>query len=139
MSINVLIVDDSMTIRAMIKKALSLSIPELGEVHEAENGIMALARLTQTSMDLVLTDINMPRMDGVQLIAKMKQIPKLAGIPVVVISTDGSTERIRDLETLGIRGYLHKPFRPEQLKEVLSHILEISHDDQVVQSGNCDF
>jgi two-component system, chemotaxis family, chemotaxis protein CheY len=139
MSINVLVVDDSMTIRAMIKKALSLSIPELGEVHEAENGIMALAQLTQNNVDLVLTDINMPRMDGVQLITKMKQIPKLADIPVVVISTDGSTERIGDLETLGIRGYLHKPFRPEQLKEVLLHILEISHDDQVVQSGNSDF
>jgi two-component system, chemotaxis family, chemotaxis protein CheY len=139
MSLNILVVDDSMTIRSMITKALRLSIPELGEVYEAENGIAALARLSDKPIDAVLTDINMPRMDGLQLIGKMKAIPKLAAIPVIVISTDGSQERLKDLETQGVRGYLHKPFRPEQLRQVLSQVLEIAHDYQPSGSGDGDF
>jgi two-component system, chemotaxis family, chemotaxis protein CheY len=139
MSIDILVVDDSVTIRAMIIKALRLSVPGLGEVYEAENGIAALARLTEKDVDAVLTDINMPRMDGIQLIGKMKLIPRLARIPVVVISTDGSQERIAELESQGVSGYLRKPFRPEQLREVLSKILEISYDSQTSNSGGSDF
>ncbi len=139
MSIDILVVDDSVTIRSMIIKALRLSVPELGQVFEAENGISALARLTEKEVDAVLTDINMPRMDGLQLIGKMKNIPKLANIPIIVISTDGSQERIHELENRGISGYLHKPFRPEQLREVLSKVLEISYDSQTSDPGGSDF
>jgi two-component system chemotaxis response regulator CheY len=139
MSIDILVVDDSVTIRSMIIKALRLSVPELGEVYEAENGISALARLSEKEVDAVLTDINMPRMDGLQLIGKMKNIPKLAQIPVIVISTDGSQERLKDLENQGISGYLHKPFRPEELREVLSKIMEISYDSQTSDAGGSDF
>jgi two-component system chemotaxis response regulator CheY len=139
MSIDVLIVDDSVTIRAMIKKALQLCLPELGEVTEAENGISALARLSEKKIDLILTDINMPRMDGARLIEKLKTQPKLVDIPIIVISTDGSRERIVNLEHHGVRGYLHKPFRPEQLKELLSEILETANDSQSNNSGGCDF
>jgi two-component system chemotaxis response regulator CheY len=139
MSINVLIVDDSVTIRAMIKKALQICLPDLGEISEAENGISALARLTEKNFDVILTDINMPRMDGARLIEKLYSQPKFANIPVIVISTDGSRERITALGQNGVRGYLHKPFRPEQLKDLLSEILEIPNDTQPINTGGCDF
>jgi two-component system chemotaxis response regulator CheY len=139
MSIDVLIVDDSLTIRAMIKKALQLSLPDLGQVYEAENGILALARLAEKEVGLIMTDLNMPRMNGLQLIEKIKRQPKYANIPVIVISTDGSSERISELEQQGIRGYLRKPFRPEQLKQVLSEVLEMSYDHQTNNTNDCDF
>ena len=139
MSIDILVVDDSMTIRAMIRKALQLSISNLGKVVEADNGITALARLAENEVDAVLTDINMPRMDGVQLIGRMKSVEKLAKIPIIVISTDDSQERLKYLEGQGISGYLHKPFRPEQLREVLSKILEVTYDEQAVGSDGSDF
>jgi two-component system, chemotaxis family, chemotaxis protein CheY len=139
MSIDVLIVDDSLTIRAMIKKALQLSLPDLGQVYEAENGILALARLAEKEVGLIMTDLNMPRMNGLQLIEKIKRQPKYANIPVIVVSTDGSTERLSELEQQGIRGYLRKPFRPEQLKQVLSEILETSYDHQTNNANDCDF
>jgi two-component system chemotaxis response regulator CheY len=139
MSINILVVDDSVTIRTMIAKALRMSLPDLGEIYEADNGISALARLVEKDIDAVLTDINMPRMDGIQLIGKIKSMPNLSGIPIVVISTDGSSERLKNLEGQGICGYLHKPFRPEQLKQILSHVLELKYDHQTSGSDQCDF
>jgi two-component system chemotaxis response regulator CheY len=139
MAIDILIVDDSVTIRAMIKKALQLCLPDLGNVMEAENGISALARLAEKRVDLILTDINMPRMDGAQLIEKIKRMPKLADIPIIVVSTDGSQERIEELEQHNVQGYLHKPFRPEQLKELLSRILETANDRTTENSVGCDF
>jgi two-component system chemotaxis response regulator CheY len=139
MSINVLIVDDSATIRSMIRKVVELSIVEGVEVVEAENGISALARLTDHHIDVILTDINMPRMNGSQLIAKIKSSPKMSHIPVIVVSTDGSAERMQELEKQGILGYLRKPFRPEQLRELLSNIVEVNHDSQPVGTGGSDF
>lgn len=139
MSIDILIVDDSITIRAMIKKALQLTLPDLGQVYEAENGILALARLAEKPVGLIMTDLNMPRMDGLQLIERIKRQPKLANIPIIVISTDGSTERLSELEQQGIKGYLRKPFRPEQLKQVLSEILELTYDHQTNDTSGSDF
>jgi two-component system, chemotaxis family, chemotaxis protein CheY len=139
MSINVLVVDDSMTIRMMVIKALRLSIGDLGQVYEAQDGIDALSKLSEHVVDVILTDINMPKMDGVQFIAKIKTMENVANIPVVVLSTDGGQERLKDLEQLGIRGYLRKPFRPEELKLVLSKILEISYDCQTSGSVGGDF
>ena len=139
MGIDILIVDDSMTIRAMIKKSLRLCLPNVGEIIEAENGISALARLAEKQVDLILTDINMPRMDGAQLIEKIKHQPKFADIPIIVISTDGSTERIKEIGQHHVQGYLHKPFRPEQLKEILVKLLEI-HDESAAENfAGCDF
>jgi len=139
MMLNVLIVDDSATIRAMIKKALTLSITELGQVHEAGDGIAALAVLADHSVDVVLMDINMPKLNGLQLIKKLKEDPETANLPVVVISTEGSTERVEQLKQQGISAYLRKPFRPEQLREILHEILEISDDSSAKQPAGCDF
>ncbi len=135
----ILIVDDSMTIRAMIKKALELSVSSPSQVYEADNGITALARLAEKKIDLILTDINMPRMDGLQLIEKLRSSEKFSHIPIVVITTDSSRDRIEELQQQGISGYLHKPFRPEQLKQILTKIEEPSDECQPSHTGQCDF
>ncbi len=140
MSVNVLIVDDSVTIRLMIKKVLMISLgDELGDVYEASDGISALSRIADNDISVMMVDLNMPRMNGMQLISRLKSNPKYSDIPIVVISTEGSEERIRELEELGIAGYIRKPFRPEQIRKVLSNILEICNECPTSSSDGCDF
>jgi len=139
MTVNVLIADDSATIRAVIKKALSLCIPQLGEVHEASDGIAALATLADHQVDVVLVDINMPRMNGIELVKKMKQDSSTAALPVVIISAEATDERLAELANCDIAGYIRKPFRPEQLRQTVYQILEISDDSAVGQHAGCDF
>jgi len=139
MMIDVLIVDDSATIRTLIKKALTLSCPFLGDVHEAEDGIAALAFLADHKVDLMLMDVNMPRLGGMELVKRMKNDPALADLPVIVVSTEGSKERIEELREQGVVGYLRKPFRPEQLKETIYEVMELSDDGSSEESGGYDF
>ena len=123
MSYNILIVDDSKTVRSMIAKALGIADLPLDQLHQAENGSQALDLLREHWIDLVLTDINMPEMDGMELVRTMSEDQILQGIPVVVISTEGSQERIDELKQRGIRGYLRKPFTPESIKDLVQSIL----------------
>ncbi len=139
MSINVLIVDDSTTIRMMIKKILSISLPNIDSIIEASDGIEALARLADHNIDIMMVDINMPKMDGVKLISRIKSSPKYADIPVIVISTEGSEERINELKNLGIKDFIRKPFKPEKLREVISGILEIENETVRANTEGCDF
>lgn len=136
---NFLIVDDSATIRAMVKKALTLSVPNIGEIYEAADGFAALAMASEHDVDLMLLDINMPKLNGLQLIRKIKSDASLANIPIVVVSTEGSEERLDEIRSAGVAGYIRKPFRPEQLRTVLSQILEIGDDCHAEQSGQYDF
>jgi len=124
----ILIVDDSATIRAMVKKALGMIGLDIGEVYEAANGMEALAQLADYPVRVVLADINMPVMNGLQLLEVMRKNKLLKDIPVVIVSTEGSQQRIEELETRGIAGYIRKPFRPEQLREVLMPILGTRHE-----------
>ena len=139
MSLNVLIVDDSATIRIMIRKALALCLPQLDQVYEAGDGIEALALLADYKVHLVLLDVNMPRMNGLQLAKKLKEDPATTDLPVVVISTEGSDERLNELKQCKVAGYVRKPFRPEQLREVLHEALELHDDRTAEQSVGCDF
>lgn len=123
MPANVLIVDDSTTMRRMIKRTLDMSGLDVGEVFEASNGIEALARMDEHPMNVVLLDINMPVMSGVQLVERIRDDERLRHIPVIIASTEGSTTRIRELMEAGARGYVRKPFQPEQLRELLSPLL----------------
>jgi two-component system, chemotaxis family, chemotaxis protein CheY len=123
MAYNVLVVDDSATVRAMIRKTLTMSSLPLNEIYLAGNGREALALLAEHWMDLVLTDINMPEMDGMELVRRMSEDAVLRSIPVVVVSTEGSESRIEELRGHGIRGYLRKPFTPEAIKEIVDGIL----------------
>ena len=128
MSQDVMIVDDSATIRQMVKKTLKLAGLQVGDVFEASNGIEALAQLCDHQVAAMLVDINMPTMDGVQLLTRMQEHPTLREIPIVIVSTEGSQQRIRELEQIGAFGYVRKPFRPEQLRDVLKPLLGVKDD-----------
>lgn len=126
---NVLIVDDSAVIRQMVRKTMDMAGLDVGEVYEAGNGIEALAALYEHSVAVMLVDINMPTMNGIQLLARMKENERLRHIPIVIASTEGSKERIKELERMGICGYLRKPFQPEQLRDVLSSLLGVKENE----------
>jgi two-component system chemotaxis response regulator CheY len=118
MALNVLIVDDSSVMRAIIIKTLRLSKLPLGEVHEAPNGQEALKVLDGNWIDLALVDINMPVMDGEQMIDRLKQDPTTADLPVIIVSTEGSESRKEALMQKGA-GFVHKPFTPEALRDAI--------------------
>ncbi len=123
MALNILVVDDSETVRSILLKTLKLSGIELNDPLQASNGREALAVLRENWVDLVLTDINMPDMGGVELVERMMDDDVLKAIPVVVVSTEGSATRIEDLKAKGVRAYVRKPFTPEQIREVLDEVL----------------
>jgi two-component system chemotaxis response regulator CheY len=116
MSLNVLIVDDSSVMRAMIIKTIRMSGLELGEVYQAANGAEGLQAARDNWVDLVIADINMPVMNGEEMIERMKADPDMADIPTIVISTEGSETRIERLKSKGIT-FIHKPFTPEIIKD----------------------
>ncbi len=123
MSYSVLIVDDSSIVRAMVRKAITMAGLEVGELHEAANGREALEKLSAHWIDIVFADLNMPEMNGVELIDKMAQDAALVSIPVVVVSSEHSQSRIDELKKRGVRAYIKKPFRPEGFKEIVEVLL----------------
>lgn len=123
MAHNILVVDDSATVRAVIAKVLGLSGIDLGAVYQAPNGKAALALAREHRVDLILTDINMPEMGGMEMVAKLREDPALSHIPVVVVSTEGSATRVEALREMGVRAYLRKPFTPEQIKQTVDEIM----------------
>lgn len=129
MSYSVLVVDDSAIVRSMVKKALGMTGLELGQVHEAADGREALGVLGKTWIDVVFADINMPEMSGAELVARMKADPALAATPVVIVSSERSQVRIEELRRQGVSAYLKKPFRPEQLRQVIEEVLRGGQGD----------
>ena len=119
MSLNLLIVDDSVTIRTVIAKAIGMSNAPVNEIQFAANGQEALNILNQSFVDLVLVDINMPVMNGVEMIDKMRADDHLKSIPVVVVSTEGSTTRLEELKAKGVKAFIRKPFTPESIDKVI--------------------
>lgn len=124
MSYSILVVDDSPLIRRMIKRSLAISKIDVGTVYEAGDGKEALSILDSHWIDLVLADINMPVMNGVEMVEAMARDDLLAKIPVVIVSTERSELRVERLRELGIRGYLTKPFTPEEIRDVVLGLLE---------------
>jgi len=127
MAYNILIVDDSTTIRAVIAKTLRIAEIPLGELSEAANGQEALEVLKNKWVDLTFLDINMPVMSGVEMIEHLEADGLLSTVPVIVVSTEGSSTRIEELSSKGVRAYMKKPFTPEALKQVVEEILEANH------------
>jgi two-component system chemotaxis response regulator CheY len=122
-SYNVLIVDDSPAMRKFVRRVLELTGLELGKCLEANNGQEALDLLRGESVDIVLTDINMPVMDGEELLRALKADNALQTIPVLVLSTDTSASRMRQMLELGAGGYVGKPFLPGDLGSEMSKLL----------------
>ncbi|OQX27936.1 MAG: two-component system response regulator [Desulfobacteraceae bacterium IS3] len=128
MAINVLIVDDSGVMRAMILKSLNMSGLTLGETHQAANGQEGLDVLNQNWVDLVIADINMPVMNGEEMIECMKHKPETKDIPIVVISTEGSEKRLERLRQKGA-AFIHKPFSPELIRDTIRNLLGLGGSD----------
>lgn len=123
MAYNILVVDDSGATRAFIAKALGLAGVPLGSLFEAGDGVQGLETLRREWVDLVFADVNMPVMGGVRMIEEMKSDEDLKAIPVVVISTDGSSTRMAALKQQGVSAFLRKPFLPEDLKRTVGELL----------------
>ena len=124
MAINVLIVDDSAVVRAMILKTLRASGVDVGEAHQAANGRIGLEELSQHWIDLAFVDINMPVMNGEEMIDKVRENPLWAELPIIVVSTEGSETRIDRLQQKGAH-FVHKPFAPEAVREIIDKILGV--------------
>jgi two-component system chemotaxis response regulator CheY len=124
MAYNILIVDDSAIVRAVVRKTLGLTGIALGEIFDASNGRVALERLEQSWIDLVFADINMPVMNGIELVDQMIARDILKAVPVVIISTERSETRMAELRAKGVSAYLNKPFTPECLRDVITQVLE---------------
>lgn len=124
MFFNVLVVDDSAVMRAMIVRTLRLSGVPLGEVHEAGNGREALDVLGASWVDLMLLDINMPVMDGEEVLDRLRADPETADLKIVVVSTEGSEARLKRLAEKGV-AFVHKPFTPEMLRATILRITGI--------------
>jgi len=120
--IRALIVDDSSVMRKIVERSLRQAGIDLSHVIEAGNGVEALGLLDSNTVDLILCDINMPVMDGLELVRHLQTIDKLRGVPVVMITTEGSESNVIQALSLGAKGYIRKPFTPDQVKE---HVLPV--------------
>jgi len=121
--LDMLVVDDSPVTRKMVRRALGLCGLEVAQVYEAGDGAEALEALSQHRVDLVLADINMPVMNGMELVERMSKDAELCNVPVVIVATPMSQDRVEQVLDRGARAYLAKPFRPEALRDVVIQIL----------------
>jgi two-component system chemotaxis response regulator CheY len=122
--IKALIVDDSSVMRKIVERSLRQAGIELSAVVEAANGVEALAVLGRTKVDLILSDINMPVMDGLEFVRQLQSVEEAKNIPVVMITTEGSESNVMQALSLGAKGYIRKPFTPDQVKEYVLPVLE---------------
>jgi len=130
MAFNVLIVDDSLPMRWVIKKAVKVSGFKVGKMFDAADGAEALTILREEWLDLVLTDYNMPGMNGLELLAEMKRDELLMSIPVIMVTTEGSRERRKQFMEEGAAEYIKKPFTPEEIRSKLSRIMGEPEDGE---------
>ncbi len=129
MAFNVLVVDDSAVMRQMVVRTLRMSGVPLGQIFEAGNGEQGLHTLQEQWVDLLLLDINMPVMNGEEMLETLRRNPLWADLAVVVVSTEGSQTRIERLQQLRVH-FIRKPFAPETIQQVLALILGESHAER---------
>lgn len=117
-----LIVDDSSVMRKIVERSLRQAGVELSQVMEAGNGVEALAAIQVKRPDLILSDINMPTMNGLEFVKQLQAVAGMQGIPVVMITTEASEAHVVEALSYGAKGYIRKPFTPDQVKE---HVLPL--------------
>jgi two-component system chemotaxis response regulator CheY len=122
-ALDILIVDDSAAIRKILQRVLGQADIPVGTVFEAGDGAAALEILKKQRVGLVLSDINMPNMDGLELLRHIKASEAWRQVPVIMITTEGSAAKVKDAVELGATGYVRKPFTAEQIKEKLAGLL----------------
>jgi two-component system, chemotaxis family, chemotaxis protein CheY len=126
MGLKVLVVDDSAVMRHLIARALRMTGLQIDLVGEAGDGVAALIALNDATFDLALVDINMPGMDGEELINRMRRDARYQDTPVLVVSTESGETRLARLASK-VNGFVHKPFTPEQLYDQISLMVEVPH------------
>ncbi len=122
-SIRALIVDDSSVMRKIVERSLRQAGIDLTQVFEAGNGAEALAVLKANRVDLILCDINMPVMDGLEFVKQLSGVENAKDVPVVMITTEGSESHVVQALACGARGYIRKPFTPDQVREQVIPVL----------------
>jgi two-component system, chemotaxis family, chemotaxis protein CheY len=120
--IRALIIDDSFVMRKIVERSLRQAGIDLAEVREAGNGAEGLKALQTSGVDLILCDIYMPVMDGIEFLRQLQSVPNAKGVPIVVITAESRASHVVQALLIGARGYLRKPFTPEQVKE---HVLPL--------------
>jgi two-component system chemotaxis response regulator CheY len=120
MGLALMIVDDSATMRKIIMRTVRMAGLTADRTEEAGSGIEALEKLSQSPVDMMLVDINMPVMGGVELVKKVREIPTFAAIKIIMVSTESSQEFIDSLIASGANGYITKPFTPENFQKQLA-------------------
>jgi len=121
--VNVLIVDDSVAIRMILARALRRTDLPLDQVFEAGDGCAAIEILKNQKVGVILSDINMPNMDGLQFLAELKATGQSAGVPVVMISTESTQSKVMEAVRLGAKGFIKKPFEADEIRDKLSAFL----------------
>ncbi len=124
MAINILVVDDSAVMRRMIIKTIKLCGVEIGNICEASNGLEGLELLQKRWLDLLFIDVNMPVMDGIEMLDKIRENPLTSDIPVLIVSTESNEDRIKVIDQHRA-GFVHKPFTPEILREKILEMLGV--------------
>lgn len=120
MAKTILTVDDSASMRQMIK----LTLTGAGyDVTEANDGTQGLATARGKAFDMVLTDLNMPGMDGVSMIKEIRKLATYTGVPIVMLTTESDAEKKQQAKSAGATGWITKPFQPEQLLSVTKKVL----------------
>ena len=120
--IRILVVDDMSTMRRIIKTILN----QLGysNIEEAENGKQALGKLKKEKFDFVITDWNMPEMDGLELVKQIRSDDELKVLPVLMVTAEAKKENVMEALKAGVNNYIVKPFTPEVLKEKMEKIFK---------------
>jgi len=124
MALDVLIVDDSAAIRKILHRVLVQAEVPLDKVHEASDGIEALEKLKTEKVGLILSDINMPNMDGIEFLTKLKADEAYKNVPILMVTTEGSQAKVMQALELGAAGYVKKPFTADQIKEKLTGLIQ---------------
>lgn len=124
MAINILVVDDSAVMRSMIKKTILNSGVEVGEIYEAGNGQAGLEVLAAEWLDILFIDVNMPVMDGMEMLEKVRANSEYVDLPILIVSTESNPERIEIIQKMNA-GFVHKPFTPEVLRERILEALGV--------------
>lgn len=143
MSFNVLIVDDSGSMRAIIKKIITISGFQMDQCLEAENGREAMEVLSKSWIDIIISDINMPEVNGLEFLDQLRKSETLKEIPVIMITTEGSSERMQEAFDRGAKGFIKKPFLPEDIKKILFQVIGVSenggYSEDSGTADECDF